>query len=96
MHEHDRSAAEKYLLDNYYLHLNSQRRTMNSIKNFILNAQIKQNSEKSETVSLVQYMNMNNEFLNQGKNQPNCDSIMTTRIPYKKLKKAKNSAKTSK
>lgn len=57
---------------------------MKSIKNFILNAQIRANSEKSEKVSLVQHMN--EEFVNLGKHQPNCDSIITTRIPYKKLK----------
>lgn len=45
--------------------------------------QILTNSEKSETVPLIQYMNK--DVPNQGKNQLNRDSVKTSQIPYQKL-----------
>lgn len=57
---------------------------MKSIKNFILNLQIKKNSDKSERVSIIEHAQR--EFFNQKKNQPDCDCTETTRIPYDRLK----------
>lgn len=57
---------------------------MKSIKNYILNVQIQRNSETSETVPIVQYMNK--EVANEGKSQSNSDSVQATRVPYRKLK----------
>lgn len=57
---------------------------MKSIKNLTLNVQIQKNSEKGETVPIIQHMN--EEFSHHGKSQPNFDSTESTRIQYQKLK----------
>lgn len=56
---------------------------MKSIKNLILNVQIKINSEKSETVKLVQEMNDDKIYVS--KNQPIFDFPQSSKIPYKKI-----------
>lgn len=56
---------------------------MKSIKNYILNIRIKNNSEKNEKVSIIQYMN--EEFTHREKNQPNFDFTNSSQIPYQKL-----------